>query len=184
MDELVSDNQRKNLRILFNHDVRFSMDQFNWHLGRADNISKGGIFVETERRLKVGVKIYLNFSIPTNFQNIKATGEVVRLANAAGGSTKEEFSGMGIRFSLAPSEELMIRSFIRGILDNSVPVRSPSLRQPSRRILSAETKSSLIYTIKWWVKEIVTKFARVNYLIAELVVLIFIVVMIKILFTK
>ena len=91
---------------------------------------------------------------------------------------------MGIRFSLAPSEELMIRSFIRGILDNSVPVRSPSLRQQSRRILSAETKSSLIYTIKWWVKEIVAKFARVNYLIAELVVLIFILVMIKILFTK
>ena len=72
MDELVSDNQRKDLRILFNSDVRFSMDQFNWHLGRADNISKCGIFVETERRLKVGIKIYLNFSIPTNFQNINA----------------------------------------------------------------------------------------------------------------
>jgi Tfp pilus assembly protein PilZ len=184
MDELVSDNQRKDLRILFNNDVRFSTDQFNWHLGRADNISNGGIFVETERMLRVGTKIYLNFGIPTNFQNIKAAGEVVRWANVAGGSIKEEFSGMGIRFSLSPSEDLMIGSFIRGILDNSVPVHSPSLRQPSRRSLSAETIRSLIYAIKWWVREVVTKYARVNYLIAELAVLVFIVMMIKTLFKK
>ena len=184
MDELVSDNQRKDLRILFNNDVRFSMDQFNWHLGRADNISKGGIFVETERRLKVGIKIYLNFSIPTNFQNIKATGEVVRLANAGGESTEEEFSGMGIRFSLVPSEELMIRSFIRGMLNNSVPVRFSNLQKSPKYSLNVETKSTFVSVLKWWAKEAVTKFVKVNYLIAELVVLVFILIIIKTFFTR
>lgn len=184
MDGLVVDNQRRDLRIPFDNDIRYSMDQFNWHLGSADNISKGGIFIVTGRILKIGSRIYLNFNLPNTFQKIKTTGEVVRLANTGEGSAEEESSGMGIRFSHVPSEELMIRSFIRGVLNNSVPMRSPSLRQPSRRILSAETIRSLIYTIKWWVKESVTKFIRVNYLIAELVVLVFILVLIKIVFTR
>ena len=184
MDGLVAGNQRRDLRIPFNNDVRFSMDQFNWHLGRADNISKGGIFIATERRLKIGSKIHLNFNLPTTFQNIKATGEVVRLANAGGGNTEEEFSGMGIRFSLIPSEELMIRSFIRGILNNSVPVRSSTMQKSQNHIFKVETKNTFVSVVKWWVKEAVAKFVKVNYLIAELIVLVFILVLIKTVFTR
>ena len=184
MDVLVSGNQRRDLRIPFNNDVRFSMDQFNWHLGRAHNISKGGVFIATERILKVGAQIYLNFNLPTTFQNIKATGKVMRLANAERGSLREECSGMGVRFSLLPSEEVMIRSFIRRILNNSVPVRSSSLYKSPKHILNIEPESTVFYTLKWWVKEAVTKFVKVNYLIAELVVLIFLLIIIKALFNK
>ena len=184
MDGLVAGNQRRDLRIPFDNDIRYSMDQFNWHLGRADNISKGGVFIATERILKVGSRIYLNFNLPNTFQNIKATGKVVRLANAEERSTEEEFSGMGIRFSLVHSEELMIRSFIRGILNNSVPVRSSTMQKSQKHIFKVETKSTFVSVLKWWVKETVTKFVKVNYLIAELVVLVFILVLIKTVFTR
>ncbi|MBW1838440.1 MAG: PilZ domain-containing protein [Deltaproteobacteria bacterium] len=183
MDGLVAGNQRRDLRIPFDSDIRYSMDQFNWHLGRADNISKGGIFVATEKMLKLGSRVYLNFNLPNTFQNIKTTGEVVRMANAEEGSMGGEFSGMGIRLSL-PSEELMIRSFIRGILNNSVPVRSSTMQKSQKHILKVETKNTFVPVLKWWVKEIFTKLVKVNYLVAELVVLVFILVLIKTVFTR
>jgi len=184
MDGLVAGNQRRDLRIPFDSDIRYSMDQFNWHLGRADNISKGGIFVATEKMLKLGSRVYLNFNLPNTFQNIKTTGEVVRMANAEERSMGVEFSGMGIRLSLIPSEELMIRSFIRGILNNSVPVRSSTKQKSQKHIFKVETKNSFVPVLKWWVKETVTKFVKVNNLVAELVVLVFILVLIKTFFMR
>ena len=184
MDGLVAGNQRRDLRIPFDSDIRYSMDQFNWHLGRADNISKGGIFVATEKMLKLGSRVYLNFNLPNTFQNIKTTGEVVRMANAEEGSMGVEFSGMGIRLSLIPSEELMIRSFIRGILNNSVPVRFSTKQKSQKHIFKVETKNTFVPVLKWWVKETVTKFVKVNYLVAELVVLVFILVLIKTFFMR
>jgi uncharacterized protein (TIGR02266 family) len=184
MDGLLAGNQRRDLRIPFDNDIRYSMDQFNWHLGRADNLSKGGIFIATEKMLKVGSRVYLNFNLPNTFQNIKTTGEVVRLANTEEGSMEENFSGIGIRFSLIPSEERMIRSFIRGIFNNSVPVRSSTMQKPQKHSLKVKTENTFVSIVKWWVKETVTNFVKVNYLIAELVVLVFIVVLIKTVLTK
>ena len=126
MDRLVVDNHRRDFRIPFDSDIRYSIDQFNWHLGKADNISRSGIFIETDKVPKVGSRIYLNFNLPNCFQNIKATGEVVRLADVDDGDTGVEFSGMGIKFALIPSEEFVVRSFIRDILNDSLPVRCMS----------------------------------------------------------
>lgn len=184
MDGLVVGKHRSDFRIPFDHDIRYSIDQFNWHLGRADNISKGGIFVETEKMLKVGSRIYLNFNLPNIFQNIKTTGEVVRLANAEDGSMGVEFSGIGIRFSLIPGEELVIRNFIRGILNNSVRVRSSPIQRSQNHIVKIETKNAFVSLLKWWVKEAVAKFAKVNYLIVELVALVFMLMLIGVVFTR
>lgn len=172
MDGLVASNQRRDLRIPFSSNVRFSTDQFNWHLGRAQNISKSGIFVATEKMLKAGTRIYLNFSLKTNFQNIKAIGKVVRMAIAEEKAIGEG-SGMGVRFSLLPSEELMVRSVIRGVVDNSVPVRSSSLQQTAKNKLCKERATNpLAASLKWWLKEVVTKTFSSHYLIVELVLLV------------
>lgn len=173
MDRLVSGNQRKDLRIPLNGNVRFSADQFNWNLGKACDISKGGIFIATEKMLKVGSKVYLNFSLKSKYQNIKTIGEVVRLANDEDRSVKQEYSGMGVRFSLLPSEELMMRSVIRGVVNNAVPLRSSSMRQsPKRRLYKPGAKSYLSTSFKWWLKETIKKAFSVNYLIVELVLLV------------
>jgi len=63
MARVAVSQQRKDLRIPFQANVQFSMDQFNWHLGRSQNISKRGIFVETGKMPKLGTRIYLNFKI-------------------------------------------------------------------------------------------------------------------------
>lgn len=84
-----------------------------------------------------------------------------------------EGSGMGVRFSLLPSEELMVRSVIRGVVDNSVPVRSSSLQQTAKNKLCKERATNPLATsLKWWLKEVVTKTFSSHYLIVELALLV------------
>lgn len=176
MGKLMYNNQRKDLRIPFKNDVRFSKDQFRWDLGKPKNISKGGIFVETERMFKVVSKVYMNLTLTTGGQikKIKAVGKVMRLANAEEKGDNNESPGIGIKFYLLPSEELMIRSFIRGIVNQSVPVFSSSLSQSGKHILNVEIESPPFSLLKWWLKEAVTKAFSLNSLIVELALLVII----------
>jgi len=185
MDISVYGNQRKGSRIPFNNNIRFTTDQFSWHLGRARNISRSGIFVETEELSKVGSKIYMNFRIKDNLQNIKATGELVRVVGAEEKVLGRESSGIGIKFSLLPSEDLVIRSFVRGVVNNSVPVRSSSLHQ-SVEYTSKNVKAEnpLISTLKWWFKEAVAKVLKLNHLIFELLLLAIVLIVFKVLFSR
>ena len=79
MDKLVSNQRRKDLRTPFKSVVRLSADKINWHLDKANDISKSGIFIETGEMFKVGSKVHLNFDLVTDCQvkNIKTIGNAV-----------------------------------------------------------------------------------------------------------
>ena len=183
MDQLVTANRRKDLRIPFKSDVRFSADQFNWYLERAQNISQRGLFIETAKMFKVGSMIYLHFDLMADDQvkKMKAIGKVVRLANGEGKAGRGKSSGIGIRFSLLPSEDQMMCSFIKSIANHSVPVASSSLHQSAKGIY-VEAKSSPDSIFKWWLKEMVNKACTANGLLVELVCFIVIILIVFIAF--
>ena len=170
MDKLVSSCKRKDVRIPFKSDVQFSVDQFNWHLDKAHDISKSGIFIETGKMFKVGSKVYLSFDLITDFQvkNIKAMGKVVRLVDAEEKAGGREGSGIGIKFSLLPSEEFMIHSFIGDIVRHLAPGSSSSLHQPAKPIC-VEAEISSVFLLKWWFMEVVSKTSTLKGLLVELV---------------
>jgi len=126
----------------------------------------------------------LNFRLKTNFQNIKTVGEIVRLVITTGGNTmNKEYSGMGIRFSLLPSEDIAMLNFTEAFINYSVTgfretrvikkeSKSSSLPQSKKHILyKVEAKNSLISLFKWWMKETVTRVFRINYLLVGLLLL-------------
>lgn len=171
--------QRKDVRIPYKENVQFSMDQFNWYLGRSQNISKRGIFVETDKMLKSGSRIFLNFKIPGRYQvnNIKATGEVVRLADIEEKALRMGSSGIGVRFSLLPTDENIIRSFIRSIDDRSVPAfsfPSPKITKP----VYGKARGSFYALLKWWFRNIATKAFTFNGFVVEMVALIIIILIV------
>ena len=55
-----------------------------------DNISSGGIFIDTQQRLFVGQEIAIKFDFPGARKTIMANGEIVRTS----------FEGAGIRFRM------------------------------------------------------------------------------------
>jgi Tfp pilus assembly protein PilZ len=179
MARIASSQQRKDLRIPYNENVQFSMDQFNWHLGRSQNISKRGIFVETGKMLKLGSKLYLNFKIPGRHQtkNIKATGEVVRIVDTEEKALKMGSSGIGVSFSLIPTDENVIRSFIRSVADRSVPAFSSPSSQVARPVYG-KAGGSLHGLLKWWVKGVAAKAFTFKGFVVEMVALIIIVLIV------
>jgi len=174
-----SSQQRKDFRIPYKENVQFSTDQFNWHLGKSQNISKRGIFIGTAKMLKLGSKIYLNFKIPSRNQmkNIKATGEVVRLADNEEKALKMGSSGIGINFSLLPTDENIIRNFIRSIADYSTPAfasPSPQFAKP----VYGKPGSALYPLLKWWVKALADKAFTFNGFVVEMVALVIIILIV------
>jgi Tfp pilus assembly protein PilZ len=172
---LVSSKQNRDMRVPFKNVVKFGVDRSNLHLDKAHDISKSGMFIETEKKLKVGSKVHLNFDLITDFQvkNIKAVGKVVRSADTIEKAGKSEGSGVGIKFSLLPSEEFLIRGFVKDIA-NQTTESSPSSNQPAKHIC-VEVKNppgSLFCLFKWWLKDIVAKAFAFNGLIMQLVILV------------
>ena len=55
-----------------------------------NNISSGGVFIDTRQRLFVGQEIALKFDFPNTRKTIMANGEIVRTS----------FDGAGIRFRM------------------------------------------------------------------------------------
>ena len=55
-----------------------------------NNISSGGVFIDTKQRLFVGQEIALKFDFPHTRKTIMANGEIVRTS----------FEGAGIRFRM------------------------------------------------------------------------------------
>jgi len=175
MNPFVPRKQSRDMRVPFKHVVRFGVDRSNLHLDKAHDISKSGMFIETEKTFKVGSNVHLNFDLITDFQvkNIKAVGKVVRLADTIKKAGKSEGSGVGIKFFLLPSEEFLIRNFVKDIA-NQIKESSPLINRAAKHIC-VEVKSppdSLFCLFKWWLKEMVAKAFAFNGLIMQLVILV------------
>ena len=179
MDKLVSNQRRKDLRIPFKSVVRLSADKINWHLDKTNDISKSGIFIETGEMFKEGSKVHLNFDLATDCQvkNIKTVGKVVRLVAAKEAAGLKEESGIGIKFSLMPGEEFMIRSFIKDTANQTASVPPSSLPQPAKHIC-VEAKIQPLSLLKWWLKEAFVKTFTLKGVIVELVLLIVIILVV------
>ena len=178
MDNLAPHGRRKEGRIPYSGTVRFSADQFNWYLNRARNVSKKGIFIETEEKFKVGTKLYINFDLTVDgsvVKKIRTFGEVVRLAGDEKEGLETKPHGLGICFSLLPSQETVMRTFVVACAGSCLEGSSP-LPLPSKQVYIG-LQMEPVPLLRWWIQEVVNKLLSTNGLILELaVILIFIVV--------
>ena len=121
MDEGVSYDNRKALRIAYKGAVRFSADQFHWYVNTAQNISKEGIFIKTGEIFTLGTNLYLHIDLTVDAQvvkKIRTIGKVVRLAGSEEPSSQKENTGIGIHFFLLPSQKRIIRDFAKDVVNS------------------------------------------------------------------
>jgi Tfp pilus assembly protein PilZ len=173
MDELVSLDNRKALRIPFGGAVRFSADQFHWYLNKAQNISKEGLFIETGEVFTLGTRLYLNIDLTVDTQvvkKIRTVGNVVRLAGEVEETSPYKSGGIGVHFSLLPGEERIIRDFAKLAVNPSLPEDIPAKHNPARHVC-VEVRREAYSCLQWWLKEAFNKLLSTNGLILELVAL-------------
>lgn len=78
------------------------------------NLSIGGIFIETSKPLSVGTKLKVQFSIPELTDPITADGIVVHKLHV-GRTANPNVGGMGIKFSdLDQQSKSLLENFIQG----------------------------------------------------------------------
>ena len=184
MDEMVSFDNRKSLRIPCSGAVRFSADQFHWHLNKAQNISKEGLFIETGEVFTLGTNLYLHIDLTVDAQvvkKIRTVGKVVRLAGEEEDTSQIKSGGIGIHFSLVPSEERIIRDFAKHAVDPSLSEDVPAKHNPARHV-SVEVHGEVYSYLQWWWKEVLNKLLSTNGLILELTVILAIIVVYVIIF--
>jgi Tfp pilus assembly protein PilZ len=179
MDELVSFDNRKVLRTPYNGAVRFSADQFHWHLNKAQNISKEGLFIETGEVFTPGTRLYLNIDLTVDTQvvkRIRPVGRVVRLAGEGEDTSQNKSGGLGIHFSLLPREERIIRDFANHAVNPSLPEDIPAKQDPAKHV-RIEVHREVYSCLQWWLKEALNKVLRTNSVILELVALLVFIVL-------
>jgi Tfp pilus assembly protein PilZ len=186
MDELVSLDNRKALRIPYSGAVRFSADQFHWHLNKAQNISKEGLFIETGEVFTLGTNLYLHIDLAVDtlvVKKIRTVGKVVRLGGDKEDTSQIKSGGLGIHFSLLPSEERIIRDFATHGVNPSLPEDTPAQHNPARHV-SVEVHGEAYSCLQWWLQEALNKLLSTNGLILELTVILAIIVVYVIVFLK
>ena len=184
MDESVSFDNRKTLRIPCTGAVRFSADQFHWHLNKAQNISREGLFIETGEVFTPGTNLYLHIDLTVDTQvvkKIRTVGKVVRLAGEEEDTSRNKSGGIGIHFSLLSSEEHIIRDFAKHAVNSSLSEDIPAKHNPVRHV-HVEVQGEAYSCLRWWLKEGLSKLLSSNSLILELVVLLVFIVLYVVLF--
>ena len=68
------------------------------------NISPGGVFIETRMPFSIGQEVSLTFPLPSYDKHIKITGQVVRTDEA----------GIGVKFNMVDEEQ---ETFIKSLLE-------------------------------------------------------------------
>lgn len=81
----------------------------------AINISRGGMFIKTDRPLHVGTRVKLKFSLPGRELPVETSGRVVRTVSGKG--RMDEPHGMGIEFEDLSEED---HDLIESLWDESV----------------------------------------------------------------
>jgi uncharacterized protein (TIGR02266 family) len=123
---VVRERDEAERRIKPRYDVKLSVTlvgDHNFYMGLTENISEGGLFVQTQRTLPIGAILHVEFSLPTSGGTIAAVG-VVRWVRSANAVAKEHDNfafgdddackpGMGIQFvSLSEAALRAITKFI------------------------------------------------------------------------
>jgi uncharacterized protein (TIGR02266 family) len=97
-----SDDTRENIRKPYNMVVDyFAQDRFCNDF--IQNISAGGMFIETRKPFLVGQNIMLTFPLPKNRKHVKVAGEVIRTTP----------KGIGVKFKVDnEGQEKLIKSLL------------------------------------------------------------------------
>jgi len=121
-EQLTTDFRRNHARKSFEVEVSLESDH-NFFMGLTENISEGGLFVQTQKLLPVGTALNIALSLATSREPVAIEGVVrwVRSANAVrqehdnfGSGGDEAFkAGLGIQFQhLTPEAARAITKFI------------------------------------------------------------------------
>ncbi len=68
------------------------------------NISSGGVFIETRTTFSIGQEVSLTFPLPSHQKHIKISGEIVRT----------DAKGIGVKFKMADQDQ---ETFIKSLLE-------------------------------------------------------------------
>ncbi|HEX4513894.1 MAG TPA: PilZ domain-containing protein [Polyangiaceae bacterium] len=123
---LVRERDEAERRVKPRYDVKLTVTlvgDHNFYVGLTENISEGGLFVQTQRALPIGATLHVEFSLPTSSEKVVVVGVVrwVRSANAlakehdnfASGDEEAFKPGMGIQFvDMSPVALRAITKFI------------------------------------------------------------------------
>ena len=110
MSESREKERRAHERIPVKIPVEYT-DLVDFFVDYALDISRGGMFINTEKPLKTGTPVRVRFSIPEEKEPFEAGGIVVRIAKARGKPPHKKPGGVGIKFDvLSPKSCLLYTS--------------------------------------------------------------------------
>jgi len=105
LEERPFEGRRKHLRKSFLMAVDYST-QGHAYKDFIQDISTGGVFIETHMPFTAGQEVSLTFSLPNYQKHVKVLGEVVRTTP----------QGVGVKFKMADQgQEAMITSLLESI---------------------------------------------------------------------
>jgi len=83
----------------------------NFYLGLTENISEGGLFIDTHLFKPIGTPVSVTLKLPNSPQAFTATGTVRWIRQYS--ETSDTVPGMGVRFEdLTPEQTALIREFV------------------------------------------------------------------------
>ena len=81
--------------------------------GFVSDLSEGGAFVQTSRKLKVTDRIFIRITLSAD-EVITVSSEVTRIQGFENAAEKDELPGVGVKFlDLSPEDRSRIRCFIK-----------------------------------------------------------------------
>lgn len=103
LEEKLGAGKRRAQRAAYATVVDYSVgDRF--YTDYIQDLSTGGVFIQTRRPFSVGQEILLSFSLPKDDQVVKITGEVARITSR----------GIGVKFGiLDENQEAMLKTILR-----------------------------------------------------------------------
>jgi Tfp pilus assembly protein PilZ len=105
LEKRLEKRKRKHTRKPFFMFVNYASQDLTYN-DFIQNISAGGVFIETHIPFSVGQEVLLTFPLPNYLEHIKVAGEVVRT----------DLQGIGVRFKdVKPDQERRIYSLMEMI---------------------------------------------------------------------
>ena len=96
--------------------------------GYTKDMSRGGIFIQTDHVINVGTRMLLQFSLPDHSQIIKAEGRVIWVVPSYNDKKERgertQIHGMGIEFlKMGVEDQSLIRRFVQDRVDSEEEVK-------------------------------------------------------------
>ncbi|HUT53262.1 MAG TPA: TIGR02266 family protein [bacterium] len=110
---MAMNERRRHRRVPFVSKVTYVLtDSFQYYY--SQDLSLGGMFLETRKPFKVGTRLDLDFELPDTEARIRVKGEVVRIV-PPDPLHRDQLPGMGITFTaVTPDSQSKLEDFLKG----------------------------------------------------------------------